>query len=481
RNPRCGRNFEYYSEDPYLAGKMASGFIKGVQSHGVGSCIKHFAANNQEIRRMMSDSIVDERALREIYLTAFELAIKEANPKAVMSSYNRLNGQYANENYHLLKEILRDEWKYEGILVSDWGGDNDRVDAVHATSDLEMPGTCGETDAEVVEAVKSGRITEEEVDGCVDRLFDFVLSTAEALKDHPTSFDKEAHHQAALKAAEESIVLLKNKGNILPLKEKTKVAIIGDFAENARYQGAGSSVVNPLKIDQINEVLPEYGLDVVGYAQGFDRYGKKKNKLIDKAMALLEEADVGLVFCGLDEVTEAEGMDRVDIHLPANQRLLIERLYETGKKIVLVLECGSAIELPFVDRCDAIVHACLSGEAGARAILNVIMGKVNPSGKLAESYPFGYEDCPSADHFGKSDRTIEYRESIFIGYRYYNTAGTEARYPFGYGLSYSTFEYSDLKVNDKGVTFKIKNTSEIEGKEIAELYIGKKESFIPRP
>ncbi|MBQ2053195.1 MAG: glycoside hydrolase family 3 C-terminal domain-containing protein [Bacilli bacterium] len=481
RNPRCGRNFEYFSEDPYLAGKMAGGYIRGVQSNGIGSCIKHFAANNQEIRRMTSDSIVDERALREIYLEAFEIAIKESNPAAVMTSYNKLNGIYANENEHLLREILRNEWGYNGVVVSDWGGDNDRVAALKASSDLEMPTSGGETDAEVVAAVKEGKIAESYVDESVDRLLEMILKASENLKKASREFDKDAHHLTAQKVAEESIVLLKNNDHLLPLAAKTKVAIVGDFAKDARYQGAGSSVVNPLHVDQILDVIKEYPLSYVGFEPGFKRYGKKSQRLIDKAVKLAEKADVILLFCGLDEVTEAEGMDRPNIRLPGNQRDLIAALYHTGKKVVLVMECGSVVEMPYVSRVDAIVHAYLSGEAGARAILNVITGKVNPSGKLAESVPFGYADCPSADHFGKSDRTIEYRESIFIGYRYYNSSGAYARIPFGYGLSYTKFAYRDLEITDKGVKFKVKNIGKVDGKEIAQLYVGKRHSFVFRP
>ena len=481
RNPRCGRNFEYFSEDPYLAGKMAGGYIRGVQSNGIGSCIKHYAANNQEIRRMTSDSIVDERALREIYLEAFEIAIKESNPAAVMTSYNKLNGIYANENEHLLREILRNEWGYNGVVVSDWGGDNDRVAALKASSDLEMPTSGGETDAEVVAAVKEGKIAESYVDESVDRLLEMILKASENLKKASREFDKDAHHLTAQKVAEESIILLKNNDHLLPLAAKTKVAIVGDFAKDARYQGAGSSVVNPLHVDQILDVIKEYPLSYVGFEPGFKRYGKKSQRLIDKAVKLAEKADVVLLFCGLDEVTEAEGMDRPNIRLPGNQRDLIAALYHTGKKVVLVMECGSVVEMPYVSRVDAIVHAYLSGEAGARAILNVITGKVNPSGKLAESVPFGYADCPSADHFGKSDRTIEYRESIFIGYRYYNSSGAYARIPFGYGLSYTKFAYRDLEITDKGVKFKVKNIGKVDGKEIAQLYVGKRHSFVFRP
>jgi beta-glucosidase len=381
----------------------------------------------------------------------------------------------------LLREILRNEWGYQGVVVSDWGGDNDRVAALKASSDLEMPTSGGETDAEVVAAVKEGKIAESYVDESVDRLLEMILKASENLKKASREFDKDAHHLTAQKVAEESIVLLKNNDHLLPLAAKTKVAIVGDFAKDARYQGAGSSVVNPLHVDQILDVIKEYPLSYVGFEPGFKRYGKKSQRLIDKAVKLAEKADVVLLFCGLDEVTEAEGMDRPNIRLPGNQRDLIAALYHTGKKVVLVMECGSVVEMPYVSRVDAIVHAYLSGEAGARAILNVITGKVNPSGKLAESVPFGYADCPSADHFGKSDRTIEYRESIFIGYRYYNSSGAYARIPFGYGLSYTKFAYRDLEITDKGVKFKVKNIGKVDGKEIAQLYVGKRHSFVFRP
>ncbi len=481
RNPRCGRNFEYFSEDPYLAGKLAVGYITGVQENGIGCCLKHFACNNQEIRRITSNSVLDERTRREIYLTAFERAVKEAKPLSVRSSYNKINGTYANENVHLLVDILRKDWGFKGIVVSDWGGDNDRIEAVKAQSELERPTTDGETNREVVKAVKEGKITEADVDLLVDRLLDVIFTTKKNLEGAPKDFDKQEHHLIAQHVAEESLVLLKNKDALLPLKPNTKVAIIGDFAENRRFQGAGSSVVNPLKVDQINEVLKEYPLNVVGYEKGFKRYGKKSQGRIDKALKLADKADVILLFAGLDEVSEAEGIDRANIRLPLNQRELISALYHTGKKIVLVLECGAPIEMPFADRVDAILHAYLSGEAGARAILNVLTGKVNPSGKLAESYPYGYADCPSADHFGKNDKNIEYRESLFIGYRYYNGfCRSGARFPFGFGLSYTTFRYDNLNVSDKGVSFTVTNTGDVDGKEIAQRYIGRKDSKIFR-
>ena len=483
RNPCCGRNFEYYSEDPYLAGKMSAAYIRGIQENGISACVKHFAGNNQEIRRMTSDSIIDERALREIYLTAFEIAVKEGKPRSLMTSYNKLNGVYANEHHHILREILRDEWKFDGVVVSDWGGDNDRVEALRESSDLEMPTSNGETCEDVLLAVKDGKIEERYVDEAVDRLIEFVLEAKKAIDAKKEGeIDPKAHHELARKVAEETVLLLKNKGDILPLKKNTKVAVIGDFAAKCRYQGAGSSIVNSFFIDEPLEVIKEYcELDFVGYAPGFHRYGKKSQKLQDNAVELAQKSDVVLLFCGLDEVSEAEGVDRKHIRLPDNQRALISALYHSGRPVVLILQCGAPIEFPFADRVQAIVHSYLGGEAGAKALFDALVGKVNPSAKLAESLPYGYSDCPSADHFGKNDKTIEYRESIFVGYRYYGSNGMAARYPFGYGLSYSKFEYSDLKVSKDGVRFKLKNVSKVDGKEVAQLYVGKKNSFIPRP
>jgi beta-glucosidase len=480
RNPRCGRNFEYFSEDPYLAGKLAAGYIQGVQSNGIYSCVKHFACNDQETRRLASDSIVDERALREIYLTAFEMAIKEGKARFVMSAYNLLNGTYCNENDHLLQEILRKEWGFDGVVVTDWGGDNDRVKGLECGNELEMPSTCGETNLDVKAAVKNGTLKEAVIDEAIDRLIDASMASAKVVEAAPKTFDKVAHHALAQKVAEESIVLLKNKNGILPLKAGTKVALIGDFAKEPRYQGAGSSIVNPLKVDTILDSIKDYPLTSVGYAQGFKRYGKNSNHLLKEAVNLADKADVLLVFIGLDEFSEAEGLDRKHLRLPDNQRELVSALYHTGKPIICVLSCGAPVELPLMDRVNALVHGYLGGEAGARAMLNVLTGKVNPSGKLAETYPYGYPDVPSADHFGRRDPQVQYRESLFIGYRYFETAGIDVRFPFGFGLSYTTFDYSNLAVTPSGVTFTIKNTGKVAGKEIAQLYIGKTDSFVPR-
>ena len=480
RNPLCGRNFEYFSEDPYLAGKMAAAYVRGIQSKGVSACLKHFAVNNQEERRMVIDSVVDERTLREIYLTGFEIAAEEGKPKTVMSSYNRLNGAFANESMHLLREILRDEWGFDGVVVTDWAGCNDRVEGVKAGNELEMP-ACKYCNEDIVRAVQEGRLDEKVVDECLDRLIDLILKTDRAVKASPKKFDVEAHHVFAEKCAEESIVLLKNEKNTLPLKKKERIALIGDFAERPRYQGAGSSIVNPTKLESFLDAVKESELDCIGYAKGYDRYGKRKKRLENAAAELAEKMDTIVFFAGLDEVSEAEGIDRRNMKLPSNQMELLERLYALNKKVIVVLSCGSAVEFDAVERADAIVHAYLGGQAGARALLNVLTGKVNPSGKLSESYPYSYEDCPSARYFPGKAATAEYREGPFVGYRYYTTAKVPVRYPFGYGLSYTSFEYSDFEVNENGAGFTLKNTGAADGAEIAQLYIGKADGKIFRP
>ena len=472
RNPLCGRNFEYFSEDPYLAGKLAAGYIRGIQSNGISACVKHFAVNNQEERRMVIDTIVDERTLREIYLTAFEIAVKEGKTKSIMSSYNMLNGTYTNENIHLMREILRDEWNFDGVVVTDWGGCNDRVAGLIAGNELEMPTTAGESNQEIIDAVISGEISEKALDECVDRLLDLIFTTEKAFEKAPKQFDIDEHHKMAKSVAEEAIVLLKNEGNILPLKTNTKVAIIGDFAKEARYQGAGSSIVNPTVLDNTLDCFKESGFINIGYESGFDRYGKKNTKKIERACTLAKKADVVLLYIGLDEVTEAEGLDRSGMKIPQNQIDLLDSLYEVNKNIVVVLSCGAAVEMPWIGKIKGLLHAYLSGQAGAKAILRVLSGEVNPSGKLAETYPLKYEDTPSYKHFPGKEVSVEYREGIYIGYRYYDTADVEVLFPFGYGLSYTTFNYSDIKIDKNGVTFNITNTGKADGMEVAQLYVG---------
>ena len=482
RSPLCGRNFEYFSEDPYLAGKMAAGYIRGIQKNGVAACPKHFACNSQELRRMASDSVVDERTLREIYLTGFEIAVKEGGAKSLMSSYNRVNGVYANENFHLLQEILRDEWGFDGFVASDWGGSNDHVEGVRAGSHLEMPTTRGDSDLELVQAVKDGRIGEDVVDQRVDELLDVVLSvTAGIAPLEGKPFDVEAHHKMAMRAAGESIVLLKNEGGILPLGKGAKVAVIGEFAQRARYQGAGSSVVNPTRLDNAMDIIGNFQLDVVGFEAGYPRSGKGDPGMQAKAVELARKADVVLLYIGLDEISESEGLDRPHMRLPQSQIDLIEAVAAANPNVVAVVSAGSAVEMPWLDKCRAVIHGCLCGQAGAGAMLQAILGEVNPSGKLAESYPLKYEDVPSAPYFPAKQRNAEYREGLYVGYRYYETANVPVLFPFGFGLSYTSFAYSDLNVTDKEVSFTLANTGRMDGAEVAQLYVSKPSSEVFRP
>ena len=481
RSPLCGRNFEYFSEDPYLAGKMAAGYVRGIQSNGISSCIKHFACNNQEENRMTLDSIVDERTFREIYLTAFEIAVKEGGTKSIMSSYNLINGVYANENEHLLCDILRKEWGYDGLVVTDWGGNNDSVLSLKCGNQLEMPGNPDRAD-DIIKAIEAGELEESVLDDNVDKLLEIIFDTMEnGVNKAPEQFDVEEHHAFAQKCAEESAVLLKNDG-VLPLKKEKKVAFIGDFLFLPRYQGAGSSIVNPTKLDNTADLLKDNGdFNIVGCARGFNRYGKKNKKLLKEALSLAEQADVTVLYLGLDEVTEAEGLDRINLHIEQNQLDLVKAVKALNKEIVVVLSCGSAIEIPFVEDVNAILHCYLNGQAGALATLNILSGKVNPSGKLSETYPIALEDVASSDNFPSKTRTIEYREGYGVGYRYFDTANIRVRYPFGYGLSYTKFEYSNLKVNKDGVDFEIKNVGDVKGKEIAQLYVGLELSLTIRP
>ena len=482
RSPFCGRNFEYFSEDPYLAGKLAASYIRGIQKNGVAACPKHFAANSQELRRMASDSVMDERTLREIYLTGFEIAVKEGHSKSIMSSYNRINGVYANENRHLLQEILRDEWGFDGFVVSDWGGSNDHVEGVRAGSHLEMPTTGGDSDLELIDAVKSGRISQELLDRRVDELLDVILSTAGAVKPlEGKPFDVEKHHAMAAKASEQSTVLLKNEGNLLPLKQGTKVAVIGEFAQKARYQGAGSSVVNPTRLDNAMDVIQGFGLDVAGFEAGYPRSGKGDPAMQARAVELAKKADTVLLYIGLDEISESEGLDRSHMRLPQSQIDLIEAVSKANPNVVAVMSAGSAVEMPWLPKIKALVHGYLCGQAGASSVLKVIMGQVNPSGKLAESYPVKYEDVSSAPYFPAKERTAEYREGLFVGYRYFETAKTPVLFPFGFGLSYTTFEYSSLTVTEKEASFTLKNTGGMDGAEVAQLYVSKPDGEVFRP
>ena len=480
RSPLCGRNFEYFSEDPYLAGKMAAGYVRGIQSQGVYACPKHFAVNSQELRRMAMNAVVDERTLREIYLTGFEIAVKEGGAKAIMTSYNQVNGTYANENMHLLRDILRGDWGYDGIVITDWGGSNDHIKGVEAGSDLEMPTPGLDSARQIVAAVKEGRLAESAVDECVDRLLEAVLTLTKERK-IPKEFDKKAHHALARKAASESAVLLKNEEDILPLKPGTRVALIGDFAFEPRYQGAGSSMVNATELDKMADLINGYDLVLVGASKGYIRTGEEDAVLAKEAIDLAQSADVVLYCFGLDELSESEGVDRTHMRIPQNQISLLEGLARVNKNIVGVLSAGAAVEMPWHYCLKGLLHGYLYGQAGAGAMLDILTGKINPSGRLNETYPVRYEDTPAFRYFPSEERNSEYREGLYVGYRYYDTSKVRVMYPFGFGLSYTSFEYSDIKADETGVTFTVTNTGKTDGAEVAQLYVGMKDAKVYRP
>ena len=481
RSPLCGRNFEYFSEDPYLSGKMAAAYVRGIQSEGIAACPKHFAVNSQELRRMASDSVLDERTLRELYLTGFEIVVKEAAPKTIMSSYNLVNGTYANENAHLLQDILRRDWGFSGAVVTDWGGSNDHALGVKNGSTLEMPAPGGDAVRELLAAVQSGKITEADVDARLDELLTLVLDTSAAVQKHSRSFDADAHHALARRAAAESTVLLKNDGGILPLAAGARVAVIGDFAETPRYQGAGSSAVNSIKVDTLLDCLAQSGLQCAGFAAGFDRQGRPDAAKKAQAVALAQKADTVLLCLGLDEIKESEGLDRVDMKLADNQIELLQAVEQANPNTVVVLNAGASLETPWLAHCRALVYGALGGQAGAGAMVDVLTGKVNPGGKLAETWANAYEETPARDNFAGAGRTVQYREGLYVGYRYYQTAGVPVAFPFGYGLSYTSFAYSDLKVTADSVSLTVTNTGARDGAEIVQVYIAKPGAEIFRP
>ena len=481
RSPLCGRNFEYFSEDPYLSGKMAAGYVRGIQSNGISACPKHFAVNSQELRRMASDSVVDERTLRELYLTGFEIVVKEAKPKTIMSSYNLINGTYANENRHLLMDILRGEWGFDGAVVTDWGGSNDHALGVQNGSTLEMPAPGGDAVRELMQAVQSGKITEADVDARLDELLTLVFDTHAAVQSHSRTFDADAHHALARRAVAESIVLLKNENDLLPLAEGAKVAVIGDFAQTPRYQGAGSSAVNSIKVDTFLDCLKESGLASVGFAPGFDRQGKPDAAKQAEAVALAQKAEVVLLCLGLDEIKESEGLDRGDMRLADNQIELLKAVQQANPNTVVVLSAGASLETPWLKHCRTLVYGALGGQAGAGAMLDVLTGKVNPSGKLAETWVNAYVDTPAKDNFAGPGRMVQYREGLYVGYRYYQTAGVPVAFPFGYGLSYTSFAYSNLQAASNGVTLTVTNTGKRAGAEIVQLYAAKPGAEVFRP
>ena len=481
RSPLCGRSFEYFSEDPYLSGKMAAAYVRGIQENGIAACPKHFAVNSQELRRMASNSVLDERTLRELYLTAFEIVVKEAHPKSIMSAYNKVNDTYANENHHLLVDILRREWGFDGAVVTDWGGSNDHVEGVKNGSTLEMPSPGLGGARKLLKAVAEGSLTEQEIDLRVDELLELVLSTTAAIEKAPRKFDEDAHHQLAKRAAAESIVLLKNEGGILPLKHGRKVALIGDFARTPRYQGAGSSMVNPTRVDSLKDAMETAELELVGCCAGYERSGKLNKAYLDEAVSQAKLADVVILCIGLDESSESEGLDRTHIGIPAVQKQLLDAVTAANPNVVAVVSAGSVIETDWVEKCKAVVHGYLGGQAGAGAMLEVLTGWQNPCGKLAETIPLRYEDTPAARYFPGRKQNAEYREGLYVGYRYYETANKAVRYPFGYGLSYTTFAYSDLQVSADKVTFTITNTGSCAGAEVAQLYVAKPDAAVFRP
>ncbi len=481
RSPLCGRNFEYFSEDPYLAGKMAASYVKGIQSQGVYACPKHFAVNSQELRRMAMNSVLDERTLREIYLTGFEIAVKEGKAKSIMTSYNEINGTYANEHKQLLQDILRKEWGFDGIVITDWGASNDHAAGVAAGSNLEMPAPGLDSARELLKAIDEKRLTVEELDACVDDLLDAVLTLSKNAEGKKRTFPETTHHELARRAAEESAVLLKNTDGILPLAPGCKVAVIGDFAVEPRYQGAGSSMVNPTYLETIEKVIGNYDLQVVGVNRGYKRTGETDDAMKKAALDLAAAADVVIYCFGLDELSESEGLDRLHMRIPQNQIELLQAIVQVNENVVGLLSAGAAIEMPWHYCCKAILHGYLSGQAGASAMMNLITGKVNPSGRLSETYPLRYEDTPAFRHFPSTERNAEYRESIYIGYRYYDTSKVRVQYPFGYGLSYTTFAYSDLKVNADGVTFQLINTGKCDGAEVVQMYVGLPNAIVFRP
>jgi len=490
RSPLCGRNFEYFSEDPYLSSEMAANHILGVQSQGVGTSLKHYAANNQEHRRMSVDAVVDERTLREIYLASFEGAVRQAQPWTVMCSYNKVNGTYASEHPELLTTILKEEWGHEGFVVSDWGAVNDRAAGVAAGLELEMPGSGGINDKKVVEAVRSGALPEAALDAAVERLLAIILRAADSRKPGAT-YDADAHHRLARKAAGESMVLLRNEDGALPLAKSGRIAVIGELAVKPRYQGGGSSHVNPTRLDHpLEEIRRSAGDAEVVYAQGYAlARDAADDGLVEEALQAAASADAAVIFAGLPESWESEGFDRTHLRMPDNQQRLIEAVTGVQKRVIVVLANGSPVEMPWLDSVKAVLEAYLGGQAMGGAVADVLFGDVNPSGKLAETFPKKLSDNPSHLNFpGERDR-VEYREGLFVGYRYYDAKEMEVLFPFGHGLSYTTFAYEKIEIDRERmkddetaeVRVTIANTGQRAGKEVVQLYVRDRESTVIRP
>ena len=471
RNPLCGRNFEYLSEDPYFAGKMAAAFIEGQQGAGVSSSVKHFAINNQEYKRQNGDSQVDERAMREIYLAPFETAVKEGRPDTVMCSYNKINGVHASDNQWLLTDVLRGEWGFDGMVVTDWGALNDRIKGYKAGCDFNMPGGSKYMEKDALEAVKNGTLSESDIDAAVERIIRLALHSAE--RKRGGGFDADAHDKLACTVAEQGAVLLKNDEHILPVKAEDMV-LIGDMAKNFRYQGAGSSHINPTKLTSLVDALSE-----VPYFACCDANGKVTEEALREAAEAAKKAKIAVVVAGLPDRYESEGFDRENMKMPDGHNRMIESVAAANPNTVVVLLGGSAMELPWFGKVKAILYMGLSGQAGGQACANLLTGKANPSGKLTETWPLQYKDVISRDTFGK--RNVEYRESIYVGYRYYEKAHAAVRFPFGYGMSYTEFTYSDLQIHDRTVTATVTNSGSVSGAEVVQLYIAPPQNGMHRP
>ncbi len=490
RSPLCGRNFEYFSEDPYLTGEMAKAHIQGVQSQGIGTSLKHYAVNNQEYRRMTIDAIVDERALREIYLPGYEIAVKEAQPWTVMGAYNLVNGTYACEHPQLLMRILKGEWEHKGLVVTDWGAINDPVEGLKAGLELEMPGVNIRNDAKIIAAIESGDLEEAVLDRAVERILDLIFKADQTLSED-FQYDQEAHHILARKVAGESAVLLKNLNKTLPLAKGTKVALIGEMAAHPRFQGAGSSLVNPTRLDTIHdEVIAIAGEDLICYAPGYSTRGVVVDqKLIDEAVEAARKADVVVICAGLPDNYETEGLDREHMGMPESHNLLIQSLSEAHDRVVVVLSNGAPVEMPWIENVEAVLEGYLSGQAGAGAIADILYGDINPSGKLAETFPIRLDDNPSYPNFPGGPKIVEYRESIYVGYRFYDSVVKEVLFPFGHGLSYTDFEYNNLRISKDQVEdlesytirFQVKNIGNLAGKEIVQVYVQPMDHIAFRP
>lgn len=480
RNPLCGRNFEYFSEDPYLTGKMAASLIKGIQSKNIGTSLKHYAANNQESNRMVVNAEIDERTLREIYLKGFEIAVKESQPWTVMCSYNKVNGQYVSDSKLFLNDILKEEWKHEGLVVTDWGATNDRVEGLKGGLELQMPGSSGVNDQEIVDAVNNNTLDEKILNERVARIVELILKSKKTLNQDVVPYDKELHHQFARKVSAETIVLLKNDDHILPLSKKDKVALIGDFAKNPRYQGSGSSLIVPTKLDLTYDAFKSKLGSKLLYAQGYDANSDViSQQLLDEAVSIAKEAKYVVIMAGLINLYESEGFDRNNLNMTPSHDILIKEVLKVNPNVIVTLANGAPVLMPWKDDVKAIIEQYLGGQASGSALADIIFGDVNPSGKLAETFPNSVDEFPSSEQFPGLPKQVEYREGLYVGYRFYETAQIKPLFPFGFGLSYTQFEYKDLLLSsnilskNKSLMVKaqITNMGDVFGKEIVQLYI----------